>query len=31
MKKLAEALQSKQIQDWITENFKGSVLPAQNS
>ena len=31
VKKLAEALQSKQIQDWITENFKGSVLPAQNS
>ena len=31
VKKLAEAVQSKQIQDWITSNFKGSVLPAQNS
>lgn len=29
--KLAEALQSKQVQDWITSNYQGSVLPAKQS
>ncbi|ROR53762.1 D-methionine transport system substrate-binding protein [Luteococcus japonicus] len=29
--KLAEALQSKEIQDWITSNYQGSVLPAKQS
>ncbi|MGO4956003.1 MetQ/NlpA family ABC transporter substrate-binding protein [Luteococcus sp. Sow4_B9] len=28
VQKLAEALQSKEIQDWINSNFEGSVLPA---
>lgn len=31
VKKLAEALQSKQVQDWITENYQGSVLPAKSA
>ncbi|MEL4358672.1 MULTISPECIES: MetQ/NlpA family ABC transporter substrate-binding protein [unclassified Luteococcus] len=31
VKKLAEALQSKQIQDWINSNYQGSVLPAKQS
>ncbi|MEL4505200.1 MetQ/NlpA family ABC transporter substrate-binding protein [Luteococcus sp. H138] len=31
VKKLAEALQSKEIQDWITSNYEGSVLPAKQS
>lgn len=29
VKKLAEALQSTQIQNWIKSNYKGSVLPAE--
>lgn len=29
VKKVAEALQSKQIADWITSNYAGSVLPAE--
>lgn len=31
VKKLSEALTSKQVQDWITSNYQGSVLPAQKA